>query len=307
LFKLLYKNNFKYHLKPLIHCFGLLAQPGRAGWQQLVTLRLTRKTQSHLAMLNGTLKYFKNIKIFSFGLLAQPGRASGWQQLVTLRLTRKTQSHLAMLNGTLKYFKNIKIFSFGLLAQPGRASGWQSGGRGFEPRRVHMKPSTIALCILFLIALGLFLFSMYGCDYEPQKYMVSEEQQEKEEIKESTQLANPATLHCINTTGASWSAREGENGEYGICTFSDSSWCEEWAYFRGECNPGMNMTSCEGQYWGKSVCPADYNPVCGTMAEVDVETGEIMRTEKKTFNNACYACTYSKESMKVLGYVLGKC
>ncbi|MEA3339639.1 MAG: DUF333 domain-containing protein [Chloroflexota bacterium] len=29
-----------------------------------------------------------------------------------------------------------------------------------------------------------------------------------------------------------------DGGEYGVCVFSDGSECEEWAFFRGECEPG---------------------------------------------------------------------
>ena len=32
--------------------------------------------------------------------------------------------------------------------------------------------------------------------------------------------------------------REGQNGTSGFCIFPDTSECEEWAYFRGECRPG---------------------------------------------------------------------
>ncbi|MGA1825552.1 MAG: DUF333 domain-containing protein [bacterium] len=27
-----------------------------------------------------------------------------------------------------------------------------------------------------------------------------------------------------------------EGGQYGICVFEDGSECDEWAYFRGECD-----------------------------------------------------------------------
>jgi hypothetical protein len=32
--------------------------------------------------------------------------------------------------------------------------------------------------------------------------------------------------------------RSDENGTYGVCIFPDGSECEEWAFFRGECEPG---------------------------------------------------------------------
>ena len=65
--------------------------------------------------------------------------------------------------------------------------------------------------------------------------MRTKEEKLQQDIINKTQVANPATLYCMNTTGASWSIHKNDNGEYGICNFADQSWCEEWAYYRGEC------------------------------------------------------------------------
>lgn len=163
---------------------------------------------------------------------------------------------------------------------------------------------TILLSAIILIACS----SLIGCsNYEPQKYMLGKEEAAKEKTKEQMQVANPATLNCMNTTGASWTTREGDSGQIGICTFADGSWCEEWAYMRGQCAPGLNMTLCKGQFWGKSVCPSDYSPVCVTLAELDPTTNKTVRTEQETATNACSACVYSKQSMTPLGYVEGRC
>ncbi|MBU1866793.1 MAG: DUF333 domain-containing protein, partial [Actinobacteria bacterium] len=29
-----------------------------------------------------------------------------------------------------------------------------------------------------------------------------------------------------------------DGGTYGVCVFPDGSECDEWAFFRGECEPG---------------------------------------------------------------------
>ena len=65
--------------------------------------------------------------------------------------------------------------------------------------------------ILFVLILLVLILSV-GCKSTPQKYMLSEEEQEHEKAKERTQLANPATLHCMNTTGAAWTARQSAGG-----------------------------------------------------------------------------------------------
>jgi putative hemolysin len=49
-------------------------------------------------------------------------------------------------------------------------------------------------------------------------------------------LANPASVHCLDQ-GGTLEMRDGEGGVFGVCIFADGSECEEWAYFRGECEP----------------------------------------------------------------------
>ena len=52
-------------------------------------------------------------------------------------------------------------------------------------------------------------------------------------------LANPASVHC-EEQGGELEIRTGDDGgEYGVCMFDDGTECEEWAYFREECAPGM--------------------------------------------------------------------
>ena len=51
-------------------------------------------------------------------------------------------------------------------------------------------------------------------------------------------LPNPASAYC-EENGGTLEIREDESGgQVGYCIFEDSSQCEEWAYYRGECSPG---------------------------------------------------------------------
>lgn len=148
--------------------------------------------------------------------------------------------------------------------------------------------TTTILVILFL--------NLSACGGEPQPYMGTKEEQSQRWEKQKTGMANPASKYCTEQ-GNYLTFRETEQGTIGICNFQDGSWCEEWAYYEGNCEPGLNMTLCGKEYWGKTICAEGYNPVC---AKVDV-TGE---TEWKTFDSACKACI-SKEDVK--GYRPGKC
>lgn len=51
-------------------------------------------------------------------------------------------------------------------------------------------------------------------------------------------LANPASVYCQEQGGTVEIRTDAEGGQYGVCIFDDGSECEEWAYFRGECQPG---------------------------------------------------------------------
>ncbi|MEJ2330991.1 MAG: DUF333 domain-containing protein, partial [Gammaproteobacteria bacterium] len=51
-------------------------------------------------------------------------------------------------------------------------------------------------------------------------------------------LANPASVYC-EEQGHTLEMRTDDSGTYGVCIFPDGSECEEWAYFRGECEQGV--------------------------------------------------------------------
>lgn len=57
--------------------------------------------------------------------------------------------------------------------------------------------------------------------------------------KENTQLANPASTNCIKQGGRLDIREDKEGGQYGVCVFNNGSECEEWAFFRGECQKGV--------------------------------------------------------------------
>lgn len=49
-------------------------------------------------------------------------------------------------------------------------------------------------------------------------------------------MPNPASVFC-QEQGFTLEIREGPQGQYGVCIFSDGSLCDEWAYYRGQCGP----------------------------------------------------------------------
>lgn len=47
---------------------------------------------------------------------------------------------------------------------------------------------------------------------------------------DNVEIANPASVYCQENGGTL-------NLEESLCTFSDGSYCEQWAYYNGECQP----------------------------------------------------------------------
>jgi hypothetical protein len=57
-------------------------------------------------------------------------------------------------------------------------------------------------------------------------------------------MANPASVFCGQNGGTTRIMTNPDGSQYGMCTFSNGTTCEEWALFRGEgCKPGVNTTT----------------------------------------------------------------
>lgn len=51
-------------------------------------------------------------------------------------------------------------------------------------------------------------------------------------------MPNPASAYCVDQGGALEMRKDAQGNEVGICVFGDGSECDEWAFFRNECEPG---------------------------------------------------------------------
>jgi len=51
-------------------------------------------------------------------------------------------------------------------------------------------------------------------------------------------MPNPASAFCEENSGKLEIVTDAEGGQFGMCVFEDGSSCEEWAFFRGECQVG---------------------------------------------------------------------
>ena len=56
-------------------------------------------------------------------------------------------------------------------------------------------------------------------------------------------LPNPASVFCEEQGGRLEIRTDADGNQSGVCLFQDGSECDEWAYFRGECQPGQSGSS----------------------------------------------------------------
>jgi putative hemolysin len=84
--------------------------------------------------------------------------------------------------------------------------------------------------VSIIITLGLFILS--ACSARTQQPVAA--------TATLDTIANPASAYC-EEQGFKLEIRTAQDGsQYGVCMFEDDDTeCEEWAYYRGECKPGV--------------------------------------------------------------------
>lgn len=64
---------------------------------------------------------------------------------------------------------------------------------------------------------------------------------------EDARVANPAAIFCEDQGHALEIRTAAEGGQISVCLFPDGTECEAWAFYRGECGPGITTTEDPGQ------------------------------------------------------------
>lgn len=57
---------------------------------------------------------------------------------------------------------------------------------------------------------------------------------------ELTGIANPASVYCVEQGGTVKIVKDKAGNETGVCLFTDGSQCEEWSFYRKECQKGQS-------------------------------------------------------------------
>ncbi len=97
-----------------------------------------------------------------------------------------------------------------------------------------MRKILIISLVLFLVVCGGYIG--YGLLQEKNTPEPIESDHQEEETN-NIGIANPASTNCIEKGGKVIIEEESE-GQVGYCVFDDSSKCEEWSFYRGECKKG---------------------------------------------------------------------
>ena len=56
-------------------------------------------------------------------------------------------------------------------------------------------------------------------------------------IESDIGLANPASEYCVEQGYTLHILEDDEGNQYGVCIFPNGDQCDEWAFYRGECDP----------------------------------------------------------------------
>lgn len=84
----------------------------------------------------------------------------------------------------------------------------------------------LLLLLGILIALGIY----YNLN---QEYIVDNIDKNKDN---NVSIANPASTYCVENGGELEMRKDEDGGEYGVCVFKNGKECEEWDFFRKECD-----------------------------------------------------------------------
>lgn len=109
-------------------------------------------------------------------------------------------------------------------------------------------------------------------------------------------LPNPASVFCQEKGGQLKIERDAAGNESGMCVFSDGSQCDEWAFFRGECQPGQTSpatlapqpTAAQPLTTPKDTTyQIEGNPVTlvNGLSEVEAAPGSASKTVTRYFGN----------------------
>lgn len=142
-----------------------------------------------------------------------------------------------------------------------------------------MKKFYLIILIIFVIIAGALVYLLM---FQKAATPVNNNNNQENLNTNQTGIANPASVNCRNKGYKSEIITSSDGSQYGVCIFSDKSQCEEWAYFRNECQIGQNKP---GQVGENSGCVK-----AGCSGELCVKEGETDNTATICVYQSYYEC-----------------
>lgn len=107
---------------------------------------------------------------------------------------------------------------------------------------------------IFLVSLLVFGLALAGCSLIKQAG-----NQNTDNTNTNANMANPASVNC-EQKGGTLEIKTAEDGsQSGVCKFSDGSQCDEWAFYRGECQSDSAKQTSEAKEAIKQLFAKKYN------------------------------------------------
>ncbi len=102
---------------------------------------------------------------------------------------------------------------------------------------------------LFVLLIAVSVFALAACAPKPAA------------PTPAAAMPNPASVYCEQNSGKVELIQDAAGGVAGRCVFADGSFCDEWAYFRGTCQPGDTLTTPDP---AASAVPASPSPTAAS-------------------------------------------
>jgi putative hemolysin len=97
--------------------------------------------------------------------------------------------------------------------------------------------SELSVGLILLVALVIGgIFWLQGRNTYHQTQTKSEKTMPSGNKTNSAQLANPASVFCVQHGGKGEIRNNPDSSQTGYCIFENGKECEEWKFFRGECD-----------------------------------------------------------------------
>jgi putative hemolysin len=112
----------------------------------------------------------------------------------------------------------------------------------------------------------------------------------------NAKIANPASEYCSQKGGKLETRQDASGGTVGVCVFPDGSECSEWAFYRGECAPGSQMSSTGEKDNAQSKAVEIVRDQLASQLKVDASAITLVSVEATDWSDTCLGLPQAGET-----------